>query len=150
MKTLVDEAGIYPGLPPRRIKLVTVRQTALQMSDIDRVVAGAVIKLSELRQRLLERLAVPVGAANVVVIVQPERIVAIGDQVAVNDGSGDNLLVTWPDAWSNPTVRAMMHEPGGWAIVGMMELAVIGPRLRCLALIGDLGWVNGPTYPELS
>jgi hypothetical protein len=149
MRTLVDEAGVYPGLSPRRIKLVTVRQAAITMSHIESILAGAVTEVAKLRQQLVERLAIPVGAAEVTVVFRPEGIVATGDRLAAIDAHGEMVPVVWPDAWSNPTIRGMTNEPGRYAFVGVMDLASDGPQLRCLSIIGDLGWVNGPHYPEL-
>lgn len=150
LRTIVDEAGVYPGLAPRRIKLVSVRRAALTMEQIEHLVNVAVDEVAELRQRLVERLAVPVGAAEIVVVFRPEGIVATGDRLAAVDARGEVVPLVWPDAWSHATVRALTQESGRYAFVGLVQLSGDGPQIRCLSLFGDLGWVNGPHYPEIS
>jgi hypothetical protein len=149
-RTIVDEAAVYPGLAPRRIKLASTQRGALTMVQIDRVVNAAVGEVAELRRRLIERLSVPVGAAEVAVLFRPEGIVAAGDRLAAIDARGEMVPLVWPDAWSHATVRVMTQESGRYAFVGLVELSSDGPQLRCLSIFGDLGWVNGPHYPELS
>lgn len=150
MKTLVDEAGVYPGQSPRRIKIVTARRGALLMADIDAIVASAIVEISELRRRLVERLAAPVGSTEVAVVFRPVQIVATGDLLAGLDGQGDLVSLVWPGSWSAAMVRGMTREPERCALFGVMELARSGPLLRCLSIIGDLGWANCPTYPDVA
>lgn len=149
MMTLVDEAGIYPGLAPRRIKLTTTRRSALSMRDVQHIVEAAPTEIATLRHGLIERLAVPVDTAEVAVMFRPDAIVASGDHLAGLDRRGELLPLVWPAAWSAPTVHRTTADPSRVALFGLMELSPSGPVLRCLSLFGDLGWLNGPIYPEL-
>src|SRR5439155_22344490 len=62
VRLLVDEARLYPGLAPRRIKLVRTRRAPLNRGHVERLLGHAETRLVELRRRLIERLGEPLGA----------------------------------------------------------------------------------------
>jgi hypothetical protein len=150
LRLLVDEAGLYPGVAPRRVKLLRVRRALLGSGDVQRVVDRAVADVAEVRRRLVERLAIPVGAPDLAVVFRPTALVAQGDRIAATDEQGRALLLDWPAAWSKQVLGTLPEGASGFALVGLADLGHGGPQLRLLAIVGALRWPNGPTYPDLS
>lgn len=149
LRLLVDEARRYPGAAPRRIKLTSTRDAPLNSVDIGGVVAGAEGDVTALRQRLIERLSAPVIREEITVLFRPNGIVAKGDLIAALDERGQVLPILFPDAWSKPTVRTLTTSTGEFAFLGVIEPTKRGMQLRCLSIVGDLGWAVGPVYPDL-
>jgi hypothetical protein len=150
LRLFVDEAGVYPGVVPRRLKLLRVRRASVSMADVQRIVEGAVGEVGEIRRRLVERLTMPVAAPDLAVVFRPEALVAQGDRIAAIDQHGRALPLDWPAAWSKHALGILPDEAGRYALVGLAGLGDHGPELRCLAIVGELQWANGPTYPDLA
>jgi hypothetical protein len=150
LRLFVDEAGIYPGVAPRRLKLLRARRASVSVDDIRRLLDRAIDDLGEVRRRLVERLAMPVGAPDLAVMFRPESLVARGDRIAALDGYGRTLPLDWPASWSKHALAILPEEAGRYALVGLAGLGENGPELRCLAIVGELRWANGPTYPDLT
>lgn len=148
-RLLVDEAGLYPGVPPRRIRLQRVRRAPLSVDDIDRLLARAVDSVPELRRRLVERLQVPFGPLEVAVLFRPTVLVTRGQSVAALDGEGHFLALDWPDPWSRD-LPSLLPESGAYALFGLLRLDEFGVRLDCLSVVSDaLRWGHGPIYPDV-
>jgi hypothetical protein len=150
LRLFVDEAGLYPGAAPRRLKLLRVRRASVSVADVERVLERAVDEVGEVRRRLVERLAMPVGAPELAIVFRPEALVARGDRIAATDRQGRALPLDWPAAWSKHALGILPEEAGRFALVGLAGLGDHGPELRCLAVVGELRWANGPTYPDLA
>ncbi|MFN8634757.1 MAG: SWIM zinc finger family protein [Chloroflexota bacterium] len=71
LRLLVEDAGLYPGLAPRRIRLNRVQRAPLRSEDVDRLIAGATDSVAAIQRRLVERAAVPFGPAEVAVLFRP-------------------------------------------------------------------------------
>jgi hypothetical protein len=150
MRLLVDEAGLYPGLAPRRIRLSRTRREALRTEDIDRLVAGAVADLAEVRRRLVERAAVPFGQPEVAVLFRPATVLASPEgglapdrPAGAVDADGRFLSIEWGEPWASQpagvlsTVLARAQADGSpIALFGLVSLAEQGLVLRCLSLVG--------------
>ncbi|HEY7036865.1 MAG TPA: hypothetical protein VH482_36390 [Thermomicrobiales bacterium] len=150
LRLFVDEAGVYPGEAPRRLKLLRVRRASVSVADVRRIVERAVDEVAEIRRRLIERVAMPVGAPELAVVFRPEALVAQGDRIAATDRHGRALPLDWPAAWSKHALGILPDRAGGYALVGLAGLGDHGPELRCLGIVGELRWANGPTYPDLA
>jgi hypothetical protein len=150
LRLFVDEAGVYPGVAPRRLKLLRVRRASVSVADVRRVVDGAVGEVAEVWRRVVERLAMPVGAPELAIVFRPAALVAQGDRVAAADRYGRTLPLDWPAAWSKHALGILPEATGRYALVGLAGLGDGGPELRCVAIVGELRWANGPTYPDLS
>ncbi len=150
LRLLVDEAGVYPGVSPRRLKLIRVCRAPLAVADVQRVLDHAIGDVAEVGRRVVERLADPVGAPELAIVFRPAGLVARGDRIAAIDGAGRALPLDWPAAWSKQAIGILPEPPGGFALVGLAGLGEHGPELRCRSIVGELRWGNGPTYPDLS
>ena len=147
LRLLVDEAGLYPGLGPRRIKLQRVRRGPLALADVERLLGRAVESVSDLRGQLVERLQEPFGPGEVAVLFRPAALVAQDGQGGAVDREGCFLALDWPDRWLDEVPR-LLPETGGYALFGLLALADRGLQLRCLSLVGALHWARGPIYPN--
>jgi hypothetical protein len=150
LRLLVDEAGLYPGESPRRIKLIHARRASLSYADVERVLDHAVSDVAEVRRRLIRHLAIPVGTRELAVMFRPAALVTGGDRIAALDGAGQAMPLDWPAAWSKHALGILPDRADRFALVGLAGLGDRGPNLRCLAIVGDLRWANGPTYPDLT
>jgi hypothetical protein len=149
-RLLVEEAGLYPGLPPRRLKLIRGRRAPLTLGDVARFGSHAIADLPELRRRLADRLAVPTGAPEAVVAFRPAALVTARtepDRVGARDGEGRTLAVDVPAGWVSELPR-LLPDPGRYFLVGHLYLGHDGPTLRCLSVVGELRWGRGPIYPD--
>jgi hypothetical protein len=150
LRLLVDEAGLYPGEAPRRVKLIRVRRASLTYGDVRRVLDRAVTDVAEVRRRLIDHLAIPVGTRELAMTFRPAALMARYDRVAAVDAAGRVLPLDWPPAWSKQVLPILPDQAGGFALVGLAGLGEDGPYLRCVAIVGELRWANGPTFPDLS
>ena len=147
-RIVVEEAGLYPGPAPRRIKLVRGRRAVLSSADVAAVVAGAVRRVAQLRALLAARLASPFGAAELPVLVRPSVLVTQGSLAGLVDEAGSFLRVSWPAEWSKE-LAGVLPESGEYALFGLLSLDGAGPELRCLSVLSpDLRWGRGPVFPD--
>lgn len=68
------QAGLYPGLAPRRIKLGQFARAALRSEHLDRLIQGAVSDVSEIQRRLIEQAAAPFGRPEAAVLFRPSAL----------------------------------------------------------------------------
>jgi hypothetical protein len=150
MRLLVDEAGLYPGLAPRRIRLNQTRREPLRTEDIDRLLAGAVTDLTDVRRRLIERAAVPFGQPEVVVLFRPATVLASPEDglapdrpAGAVDMAGRFLTIEWGEAWAGAPAGSLSTIMSGAqadgspiGLFGSVSLGEQGLVLRCLSLIG--------------
>jgi hypothetical protein len=156
VRLLVDEAGLYPGLAPRRIRLARTRRAALRAEDVERLVGGAADDLSDLRRRLIERAAVPFGEAEVAVLFRPSALFgptkkdtdddgpqrigrrggrAVSDRtIGAVDGAGRFVAVSLPSTLADE-LAVIGQAPGTFALFGTITLGADGLALRCLSAI---------------
>lgn len=149
LRLLVDEAGLYPGVPPRRLKLIRARRAALTLADVDRLLATAVADVAELRRRLIARFAAPFGPPEIAAAFRPAALLVAGDRVGAVDGTGRFLALEWPAGWTKQ-LPGLLPEPGRFAVCGLVRLAGSGLAMRCLSVAGALGRGGGPLYPDCS
>jgi hypothetical protein len=146
LRLLVDEAGLYPGEPPRRIRLQRVRRAPLTAADVDRLLAHAATTVAALQERLVERLAAPFGPAEAAVLFRPAALVQHGQQVGALDPDERFLALNWPARFATE-LPPLLPAAGRYTLFGLLALDADGPRLRCLAaLSGALRWGNGPLH----
>jgi hypothetical protein len=149
-RLLVEDAALYPGPPPRRIKLNAVRRLPLRAEDVTAFACHAIRDVSAIQQRLAARLAIPVGAPDEVVAFRPADLVrerAGEGRIVALDGDGRALALDCPAAWASDLPR-LLPEPDRAVLVGVPELRHDGIVLRCLSVVGDLAWARGPHYPD--
>lgn len=150
LRLLVEEAGLYPGAAPRRIKLVRARRAPLRAADIARVVAATPDRIAGPRRALLAALRDPFGGFSVPVLLRPSALVHRGEALGALDADGEVVPLQWPDGWRT-RVPGLLPEPGRYALLGDLVLTDDGICLRCRAVVGDgLRWSKGPTFPELT
>jgi hypothetical protein len=145
----IAEGGLYPGLPPRRIRLVTVEQLPLTADDVDRLLSRAATSVAELRRRVAERGQVPFGAPPLTELFRPSAVLAKDGQMAAMDSDGQLLVVEWPavtDA-SKDELLDLLPE-AGFGLFGRVRATQEGLVMRCLSIVsGHLRWPWGPVYP---
>jgi hypothetical protein len=154
LRLLVDEAGLYPELPPRRIRLSRFRRAALRVEDVERLVAGATDDVTEIQRRLVARASVPVGRPEVAVLFRPSAILTPPEAAAptgaaarrpvrtsaiatfgAEDASGRFVAASMAGV-SAETLAAVLPAERPCALFGLATLGDAGLTLRCLAVIG--------------
>ncbi len=147
-RIVVEEAGLYPGDAPRRIKLLKARRAPLSAADVRGAVVSAVTTVAELRLKLSERLVSPFGVAEVPVLFRPGALVTQGSLAGAIDATGQFLRLIWPPEWSKE-LPGLLPEPGEYALFGLLTLDSHGLELRCLSVVSPaLRWSHGPVYQE--
>jgi hypothetical protein len=147
-RLVVEDARLYPGTLPRRIKLVTTQQTTLRAADVDCVLAHAPAAVSELRRTLAERLESPFGADEPAVLFRPGGLITCAERVVAIDDQGGFLDLAWPQRWSRD-LPTLLPAPGDYALFGMLRLEAGTLQLRCLSVVsGGFAWGRGPIYPD--
>lgn len=141
-----DEARLYPGEEPRRLRLSRVRRAPLAAGDVGRFVARVPDSVAELRRMLVERLAVPFGAAELAVAFRPLALGVHGAQSAAVDSEGRVLLLDAPPKWLERLVP-LLPGPGEYALFGHLALTGGGLTLQCLSAVSaTFAWPDGPVY----
>jgi hypothetical protein len=148
LRLLVDEAGLYPGVAPRRIKLRRARRAPLAAEQVRRLLEVVPSDAAELRRRLLERLEVPFGPHEVAVLFRPAALLQCDERVGAVDQAGRFLALAWPERWAEQLLP-LLPPPGSYALFGLLRQAERGLELQCLSAIGELGWRQGPIYPDV-
>lgn len=147
-RLVVGEAGLYPGAPPRRIKLLDGYSDELRLEHIERLVARAATTVAELRVALFERQRQPFATGEAVVLFRPAALVSDGNTVAALDAGGETLSLGWPVGW-NDDLLPEAGPPGSFALAGALTLAPAGPRLDCLATLSTEPTCNqGARHPH--
>jgi hypothetical protein len=146
-RLLVDEARLYPGRPPRRIRLGRVRRAPLILNDVERIVALAPDEVPALHRRLVEHLEDPFAGPTVPVLFRPAVLVGSADRFGALDRAGRFVALEWPKSRADDLPK-VLPSPGAVALLGDLGLAETGSSLRCRSLIGALAWDRGPIYPE--
>jgi hypothetical protein len=143
----VEDAGLYPGAPPRRIKLRRTQQHPLSAEDAERLVGCVPDSVPGLQQMLVERLDTPFQPADLPVLFRPAALVRQGETPAALDQDRHLLRLDWPASWFNE-LPAILPPTGRFALCGLLTLDREGVRLRCLSVLGPLRWGRGPVYPD--
>lgn len=171
VRLVVEEAGLYPGLAPRRIRLGRVQRAPLRVEDVDRLVAGATTDLAEVQRRLVERAAVPFGQPEVAVVFRPTALFApprhgqavdprsargtalsVDETVGALDGAGRFLTVTLM-GFGAESLAAATSTDERFALFGIATLGESGLTLRCQSVVGATPGTGsrarfGRIYPE--
>lgn len=173
LRLLVEDAGLYPGLAPRRIRLGRFKRAVLRAEDVDRLVLGATDDLSEVQRRLVARAAVPLGRGEVAVLFRPALMLASPEDgnearkatrradwtrlmrtVGAIDGAGRFLAVSIPST-GVADLATIGQAPGTFALFGLAGLGDNGLTFRCLSVLTSsacTAWTGsrGPLVPELA
>jgi hypothetical protein len=148
LRLLVDEAGLYPGEPPRRLRLQRVRRAPLTTADVERLLAHAVTTIADLQERLVARLASPFGPAEAAVLFRPAALMQQGPEMAALDAAERFLPLDWPAAWTKD-LPPLLPPDGAYGLFGLLTLDATGPCLHPLTVISPtLRWGRGPIYPD--
>jgi hypothetical protein len=171
VRLVVEEAGLYPGLAPRRIRLGRVKRAALRSEDVERLVQGATDDLSEIRRRLVERAAVPLGQPEVAVLFRPALLVVPSDgpeqdrqpsrranlyaatrSIGAIDRAGRCVRCTVPIGLAD-SLAAIAQEPGTFAVFGIARLGAAGLELDSPSVVvspASTSWsaLRGITLPD--
>jgi hypothetical protein len=148
-RLVVDEAGLYPGPAPRRIRLSRARRAPLTPADVERFLDRATTdSLADLRRRLTERLANPFGSAQLAVAFRPAALLRQATLLGALDSAGRFLRLTLPEGWA-ADLADLLPEPGRYALVGLVDDQGQGLELQVLSVVSpDLAWGRGPVYPD--
>jgi hypothetical protein len=148
LRLLVKEAGLYPGMPPRRIRFSGARHAPITAADIDRLLTRTPDTVSELRRQLVERLNLPFGVVEIALLFRPAALVTCGNQIGALDRTGAFLALQWPEGWAKE-LAALLPDSGSYALFGLLDGAGQHLRLSCLSVVGSkLRWSKGPVYPD--
>ena len=141
VRLLVEEAGLYPGLAPRRIRFGRVQRVPYRAEDLARLLAGATDDLSEVQSRLVERASVPFGPPEVPVLFRPEMLLAppdgaggSGARFGAVDRAGRFVRLRWDSCTVEDIAASLGERPP--VIFGLAELDRDGLSVRGLALVG--------------
>ena len=129
LRLRVEEAGLYPGLSPRRIRLARFNRAPLRAEDVDRLIDGAVDDLAVVRRRLGERAAVPFGRPELAVLFRPAALLAppsdsvggIRQAGGALDGAGRFVALRWSRALAKSMPEALPAD-GRVALFGLVTL----------------------------
>jgi hypothetical protein len=140
LRLLVEAAGLYPGLAPRRIRIDRYARAPLRSEDIDRLVDGALTDLFEVQRRLVERAAVPFGNPEVAVLFRPTVLLAPATgqserQLGAVDNGGRFIAVELPSSTAD-NVRPALSTGDPVALFGLVSSGANGLVLRCLSVLG--------------
>lgn len=149
LRLLVDDAGLYPGVSPRRLKLRRVRRAPLDATHVERLVQTAPADLAELRRRLVERQQLPFGPFEAPTLFRPAALLRQDRRVGALDAAGRFLELAWPEVWLTgaPSLPSLLPPSGHYALFGLLTLADEGLSLLCLSALGSFDWPDGPYFP---
>ncbi len=143
----VDDAGLYPGVSPRRIKLRLAHSMPTRVADIARVLDLADDDVASLHARLVARMDEPFAPPDVPVLVRPAALLTRGGDTRAIDRARRFLALDIPESWRRDLPDIL--PPGGdYAVFGLLSLTPHGPLLRAQSMIGALTWDRGPLYPD--
>jgi hypothetical protein len=147
-RVILEEARLYPGAPPRRVRVGRARQVDLQAEHVDGLVARAETTVEGLRRRVAERESIPFGAPPVVALFSPAALL-VRDGTLAASGDGTELLVLdWP-AHSRGEMMALLPSDGRFALFGQVRLGRSGLEMACRSAVSSgLLWGRGPVFPE--
>lgn len=146
VRLMVEEAGLYPGLAPRRIRLGRFTRVPLRDEDVDRLLDGATGDLSEVQHRLVQRAAVPFGQPEVAVLFRPAALLGPPDDPSVQahlrwnpagaiDAAGRFVALDW-QALRIAGLETTLPADEEYAIFGIASQTDQGIRLRCFSIVG--------------
>jgi hypothetical protein len=150
LRMWAETAGVYPDTAPPRIRLDTVEMGTLTAEDVTKVVAMAASNLEIIGERLTETLSAPTGETETLVLLRPAALIRIDDGIAALDEAQRQIRLALPENWSGSLWPLLPADLSRIAFVGYAGIDRSGPRLRCLACIGDLRWPNGPVFPGVT
>src|SRR5262249_8060569 len=84
-RLLVDEGGLYPGAPSRRLGVQRMRRAPLAVADVERLLSHGITTVAALVERLAEQLAAPFGPAEAAVLFRPTALIQHEQQVGALD-----------------------------------------------------------------
>lgn len=143
----VEDAGLYPGVSPRRIKLTRVLAVPTRADDISRVLDLADDEVPALYARLVARLGEPFAPPEVAVLFRPAALLVRSGGAGAVDGGHRFVAIRFPDGWRRD-LPEVLPPAGDYAIFGMLSLCPDGPLLEAQGLVGRLAWDRGPVFPD--
>ncbi len=143
----VEDAGLYPGVSPRRIKLVQVHSAPTRDDDIIRVLGLADADVPRLQARLVDRLGEPFAPPEVAVLFKPASLLTRGRDGGAVDRQRRFLSLEVPETWRRE-LPGILPPGGDYALFGLLGLRDDGPILRVESVVGALAWDRGPVYPD--
>jgi hypothetical protein len=144
----VAEAGLYPGEPPRRIRLQRMRRAPLRLADVERLIARATTSVASLGEQLAGRISAPFGPAEVAVLFRPAALIRHEQRVGALDVASGYLALDWPAGWTKE-LPGLLPPAGRYALFGLLALGAAGACLRPLSVVSPaLQWDRGPIYPD--
>jgi hypothetical protein len=151
-RLLVDEAGLYPGGAPRRLKLLRTRREPLHAGDVARFLSCLPESVDALRQQLVSQMAIPFGTPEVVVAFHPAALMTRQGAPAALDRDGRPLALECPPSWLE-RLPPLLPLAGNYALVGLLTLADDtapgGLLLRCLSAVSpSFAWAHGPVFDQ--
>lgn len=143
----VEDAGLYPGVSPRRIKFFDARSAATREEDISRVLSLADDAIPQVHGRLIERMAEPFAEPEVSVLFTPQALLTRSRDAGAVDRDRRFLSITLPESWRRD-LPGLLPPAGRYALFGTLSLRDTGPRLHVQSVVGTLAWDRGPVYPD--
>lgn len=146
LRLLVDSAGLFPGLAPRRIRLGQYARAALWSEHLDRLIEGAVADIAEIQRQLIEQAAAPFGPPEAAILFRPSELLTAPEGVSglntragapagALDASGQFLALDWSTlAAAGLEAAPPPDEP--YALFGLATMTSHGLQLRPLSVVG--------------
>ncbi len=143
----VADAGLYPGIAPRRIKFFDARSVPTREDDISRVLSLADDEIPQLHQRLIDRVAEPFAEPEISVLFKPAALLIRGREAGAVDSQRRFVSIALPESWRRD-LPDVLPPSGRYALFGTLSLRDSGPRLRVQSVVGTLAWDRGPLFPD--
>jgi hypothetical protein len=168
LRLQVEQAALYPGPRPRRVKLQRYRRAPLAAADVGQWLERVPVSLAALRLALLERAAQPFGAREVPVALRPAALVEREGQRMALDAGGHALALRCAPRWMEGLAPLLIDGPSDVALFGLLSLDGVPPgngggsegrggqagrggqslTLECLSAVSpSLAWSGGAVYP---
>jgi len=164
VRLLVEEAGLYPGLSTRRIRLGRFQLAALRAQDLDRLVRHAPDDLSAIQRGLVEQALVPFGRPEIATLFRPALLVGPADEepperqmarpkdrsqhmrtLGAVDRAGRFISFRLPIGLADD-LAVVGRNPSTFALFGLVGLGSTGLTFRCFSMVvpGGSATSSGP------
>jgi hypothetical protein len=147
-RVILEDARLYPGLAPRRIRIGRARPAELTAEHVDRLVARAETSVAALRRRVAEREGQPFGAPPVAALFAPEMLLERNGELGAVDVDAELIRLIWPPH-SRAELLRLLPTDQPYALFGHVDSSQDGLEMRCLSAISSgLSWGRGPIFPD--
>ena len=79
---------------------------------------------------------------------RPAALLQCEGRIGAVDQAGRFLALAWPERWAEQ-LPPLLPPAGSYALFGLLRQAERGLELQCLSAMGELGWRQGPIYPDV-